>query len=140
MGNCLKSCDALGVPVTLNLNKDGTNKTWVGGIFSVLAVLITLLIAAEELYKLSQKSDLNIQVTVEHGDPLLNEEKLQLPKGEVIPAITILNNVGVSNTFEYVRPTFNIVRKTLSLNGEIKIDVEHHPVVECNKIYPEITN
>ena len=82
---------------------------------------ITLLIAFEEFYKLSQIENFNIQQNTNHLDPLENNQMLEIPKGATIPAITIMNNAGITNILDYVRPTYDIFRKTVSDDGVITI-------------------
>ena len=53
MCDFLKDCDAMGVPVSLNLNKEGVKRTHVGGLFSLIAILITMVLVIEEMYKIS---------------------------------------------------------------------------------------
>ena len=51
--------DSLGVPVTLNLNKEGTSKSRIGGCLSLLAVIIIMIVTFEEAYKLSLSTNFN---------------------------------------------------------------------------------
>ena len=70
----LNRVDYLGIPVNLNLNKEGTSKSRIGGILSLMAIIITCLVASEEIYKLSLETNFNVAETFEILDPLSNKE------------------------------------------------------------------
>ena len=61
----LNRFDSLGVPVTLNLNKEGTSTSRIGGLLSLLAIIITLLVTVEEAYKLSLTTNFNVAESFE---------------------------------------------------------------------------
>ena len=47
--NMVKSCDQLGVPVSLNLNGNSTHKTFLGGCCSIFATILLLIILTSEV-------------------------------------------------------------------------------------------
>ena len=63
---------------------------------------------------------------------------MKIDKNLLIPAMMIMNNAGVAvdDTFKYVRPTYDVYKKTMTDDGVTTVEIEHNPVVDCEVAYP----
>ena len=76
-------------------------------------------------------------------DPITNTKSLKIPSDLMIPTIQIMKHghTGEGNLENYLKPTFDIVRKFKNnFDGEIRFDIKHYPVVNCAQAYPDVAD
>ena len=56
VGECIRSCDQLGVPISLNLNQQSVHKTRLGGCCSLVAISVLLLVFYSNMIEVVQQN------------------------------------------------------------------------------------
>ena len=101
----IRSCDQLGVPISLNLNQQSIYKTKLGGCCSLIAIVVLLIVFYINMIEVVQQNTetSSYYSFVKEED----REAFTFASDEVIPAIQMLNMSRTEKTFnilDYLRP------------------------------------
>ena len=137
----IRSCDQLGVPVSLNLNQESVHRTYFGGCCSLIANVFLLLIFYTNMAQVVQ---LSYQSSAEYSYINISEEDQEaftFTTDEVIPALqmySMFHNNDTKPILDYVRPVI-LIQKNRKLESGFTTDHTHVAAVPCQEIYPEET-
>lgn len=137
----IRSCDQLGVPVSLNLNQESVHRTYFGGCCSLIANVFLLLIFYTNMAQVFQMSYTS---SAEQGYINIDEddqETFSFTTDEVIPALQMYSmyyNNDTTPILDYLRPVV-LIQQNHEQESGFTSDHSYAAAVPCQEIYPEDT-
>ena len=85
--NAIRSFDQLGVPVTLNLNKQGSHQTFLGGCCSILAIILIMFVFVSTTLAVFVEFNYDIAEEVSYLRLSDGHEPFEISTESVVPAL-----------------------------------------------------